>query len=136
MGNPVDMFVLQYIFLPRINHVIASFVKGWNKHPLRSMKNWSPERIWANGMFDLRNRCLHQVLEFQDGIYIDEELQWYGMDWHAPRPTDDGLSLVDVTEIECPLEENVYSRLLGIDPLEESNSFGTDLYLQALQIVS
>jgi len=99
------------------------------------MRNWSPEKTWANGMLDLRNRNLHQVMEFQDDIRTLTELEWYGMDWHAPHPFDDGLSYVDVSEIECPLDEESYHRLCEVDPLEESNSFGIDLYLHALQVL-
>ena len=129
------MFVLQYVFLPRINRVIESFIQGWNKHPLRSMKNWSPERIWANGMLDLRNKSLQQVSEFHDRIDIPMEL--YGVDWHALTPSDDGLSIVDVGEIECPFDDPTYYQLISnIDPLRESNQYGTDIYLDALNLVS
>jgi len=40
------------------------------------MRNWSPEKTWANGMLDLRNRNLHQVMEFQDDIRTLTELEF------------------------------------------------------------
>ena len=36
IGNEVQKFILHYVFLPRINHVIKSFMRGWNNHTLRS----------------------------------------------------------------------------------------------------
>ena len=47
------LFVLHYIFIPWINRVSKRFVKSWNKHPIRTENNWSPEQIWTNGMIDL-----------------------------------------------------------------------------------
>ena len=50
--NPLHLFVLHYVYLPRINAAIDSFVEAWNKHPKRTERNWSPEKIWSNGMMD------------------------------------------------------------------------------------
>ena len=50
--NPLHLFVLHYVYLPRINAAIDSFVEAWNKHPIRTERNWSPEQIWSNGMID------------------------------------------------------------------------------------
>lgn len=137
LGNDVHTFILHYIYLPRINRVIKSFVSGWNKHPLRSERNWSPERLWANGMFDLRNQNLTQVSELHVRENVDvEDLEWYGMDWFAPNPTDNGLSVVELEDIEIPFSEEYYERLTQYDPLAESSSFGMDIYLSALSIFS
>ena len=43
--NEVQKFILHYVFLPRINHVIKSFMRGWNSHPLRNERNWTPEQL-------------------------------------------------------------------------------------------
>mgnify|MGYP000073146047 CR=1 FL=1 len=56
MDNPIQKSALQFVFLPRINRIITSFKTAWNYHPLRSEHNWSPQRIWSNGMVDIRNR--------------------------------------------------------------------------------
>jgi len=55
MDNPLHKFALHYVFLPRINKAISSFTSAWNNHPLRTENNWSPKRIWVNGMIDHRN---------------------------------------------------------------------------------
>ena len=130
------MFILRYVYLPIINRVIESFVIGWNNHPLRTMKNWSPEKIWTNGMIDLRNRGLHQVSEIQDDIDAIDNIQFYGVDWHAPNPTDDGLSYVNVEAIECPFDEQTLQELTLINPLQESDRYGIDIFLNCLDLVS
>lgn len=84
--------------MARINHVITSFTNSWNHHPLRTMKNWSPVQIWTNGMMDIRNNHLHHISELQNTSYNDsvDDLEWFGMDWNAPPPSDNGLSTVEV----------------------------------------
>ena len=39
--NPLHLFVLHYVYSPRINAAIDSFVEAWNKHPIRTERNWS-----------------------------------------------------------------------------------------------
>ena len=68
IGNEIQKFILHYVFLPRINHVIKNFMRGWNSHPLRSERKWTPEQLWANGMMDLRNSHVTDVAEVQQSI--------------------------------------------------------------------
>ena len=62
-GNPLHKFALHLIYLPRINRALSSFTSAWNNHPLRTENNWSPERIWVNGMIDIRNTQLLAVAD-------------------------------------------------------------------------
>ena len=39
----IGKFILHYVLLPHINHVIKSFIRGWNSRPLRSERTWTPE---------------------------------------------------------------------------------------------
>ena len=98
--NPTHKFLLHYIFVPRINHTIDSFVRAWNCHPMRSEHNWSSQRMWANGFLDRRNHGISHISEMNE-----QEFEWFGMDWQAPVPNDDGLSTVDVFDAENPLDD-------------------------------
>ena len=89
-------FVLHFVFLPRINVAIDSFVNAWNRHPVRTEQNWSPEQMWANGMLDITNRHLLAVADVRNECERSEDLAWFGHDPHAPLPPDDGLSTVEV----------------------------------------
>ena len=72
------------MFLPRINNVITSFTSGWNRHPLRTEGNKCPERLWTNGMIDLKNRKQLQIAEIAEST--DESLvEWFGFDPEAPQ---------------------------------------------------
>ena len=130
------MYLLHMIFLPRINRVVESFCLSWNSHPLRTEKNWTPLQIWTNGMVDNRNMNILHVAELHGNNNRQiayEDMGWYGMDWVAPHPSDDGLSTVTVESLECPFND---IDLQHINPLAESASFGIDIYLQALESVS
>ena len=66
IDNPLHKVALHYVYLPRLNRALSSFVSAWNNHPLRTENNWSPERIWVNEMMDLRN---HQLMAVADIFY-------------------------------------------------------------------
>ena len=55
------------------------------------------------------------------------------MDWGALTPSEDGLSLVQVEDLSSPLSVEAYERLNGTDPLQQSDSFGIDIYLSCLE---
>ena len=138
IGNEVQKFTLHYVFLPRINHVIKSFVRGWNSHPLRSERNWTPEQLWANGMMDLRNSYVTHVAEVQKSINSEalEDLEWFGMDWNAPTPSD-GLSTIEVLDVDVPFNDDVFQNLTAnVNPLQYSQSHGIDIFIDAMNLVS
>jgi hypothetical protein len=131
-GSRLHMFILHYVFLPRINRAIESFVQAWNHHPMRTERNWSPIQMWTNGMVDIRHRSRTGSISVADNQVDD--LEWYGYDPNAPTPTDDGLSIVDVDNVDLPdIDLAVISH---INPLAHSDSFGIDIYEQALASIN
>ena len=135
--NRVHMYVLHYVFLPRINKAIESFGLAWNHHPMRTERNWSPLKMWANGMLDIRNHGCTGVSDVAGSDQNVDDLQWFGYDPNAPSPSDDGLSTVEVDDVNVNLPDTTIDQLIhNIDPLAYSDSFGIDIYLQALSLVS
>ena len=71
-------------------------------------------------MADRRNGSLCHVVElhnFEDNV---TDLQWYGMDWGAPTPSR---------------KDTDTERLNRIDPLQQSELFGIDIYLSCLETI-
>ena len=136
--NAGHMYVLHYIYLPRINHVVASFISCWNNHPLRTANNWSPVQIWTNGMIDKRNNNIRHIAEIQDesSQHATDDLEWHGMDWSAPSPMGDGLNTVDVFDVDSPLSHEQYRELRNLDPLSLSSCFGIDIFTAALETIN
>lgn len=82
----LHMFVLQFIYLPRINNALDSFVSAWNQHPIRTEHNWTPIQIWTNGMMDVRNHALCGM-SADSCIAGAGDLEWYGFDLYAQGHT-------------------------------------------------
>ncbi|XP_044183537.1 uncharacterized protein LOC122964112 [Acropora millepora] len=135
--NPLHLFVLHYVYLPRINAAIDSFVEAWNKHPIRTERNWSPEQIWSNGMIDRFNGRLTAVADVRSNANVSrDDYEWYGFDPDAPPPPDDGLSTVEVNEVDLNLPDVIISRLTNeINPLEDSSAFAIDIFQGALEFL-
>ena len=45
IDNPIHMFSLHYVYVPRINESLQQFVGAWNNHPLSSVSNLSPNHF-------------------------------------------------------------------------------------------
>ena len=53
--NPIHLFTLHSIYLPRINFALHEFMMAINDHRLSTERNWSPNQIWYNGMNNVNN---------------------------------------------------------------------------------
>ena len=132
MDNPIHKSALHYVFLPHINRGITSFKTAWNNHPLRTEHNWSPQRIWSNGMVDIRNRTLTAVAEIAEAEPDVDDLKWYGFDPAAPTPMDEELPIVEVDDATL-LSDRILDQLCTmVNPLQESNRYGIDIHTHCL----
>ena len=77
--NDLHKFILHFVFLPRINVAIDSSVNAWNRHPMRTEHNWSPEQTWVNEMVDSTNRHLLTVADVRNESEQSEDLTWLAM---------------------------------------------------------
>lgn len=41
---------VHYVFLPRLKSDLKCFLGSWNRHPIRTEGNFSPEQLWYIGM--------------------------------------------------------------------------------------
>ena len=88
---------------------------------------------------DLRNSYVTHVAEVQEGINSEtlEHLEWFGMDWYAPTPSDEGLSTIEVLDVDVPFNDDVFQNLTAnVNPLQYSQSYGIDIFIDAMNLVS
>ena len=87
-------------------------------------------------MVDIRNHQLIAVADMLEQESSLEDLYWYGYDPSGPTPMDDGLSSVEVEDVEIDLPVNVLNDLTAaINPLQVSNSYGMDLFMDCLNFL-
>ncbi len=103
-----DLFVLHCVFLPVLNNLLSMFARAWNQHPVRTERNWSPHKIWINGMIDPQRR---DQIAVQDVLSNDASSLNYGIDDSGPLP-DQQTHTVDVPETLCLLALSVKQSFL------------------------
>ena len=77
--NPVDRFVLGFVFLPLIRRSLAKFLRVWNYHKLRTEGYKTPTQLYST------------LIQLQTGGIIPQTdsldtFQDYGVDWEGPIP--------------------------------------------------
>ena len=128
--DPIQLFVLHTIFIPRINHCLNEFSEAFNNHAVSTEGNWTPSQMWINGMIHSNNPLAHGD--------IDEEpadVQLYGYDPEGPSPLEENNNVV-VESIPLDNKDILESYVLDVvDPLTMSIQLGIYLYTQALNLV-
>jgi hypothetical protein len=90
--NALHIWVLQYMFLPRLNEDLQRFVAMWNSHSL-SIEN---------------TRLPLQLLELRRGgtpAPVDIDYDTYGVDEERDYDEDEEVEAVQVDPVDCPLTE-------------------------------
>ena len=49
-SNEVDLYCLHYVFIPRINDSLKSFLEGWNNHAVSTEHNQTPCQMFIRGL--------------------------------------------------------------------------------------
>ena len=128
--NPIHVFTLHLIFIPRINKALDKFCEAFNHHKVRTQGNWSPYEMWANGMFYAENPLAHGLLDEEP-----PDMEIYGYDPQGPSPTGSDnhvvIDPVDISHVDL-LKSFVLEHL---DPLRPSTEMGADVYTEALDLV-
>ena len=129
--NSQNIFALHYIYTPRINRSIREFCEGWNRHGIRTSQGKSPNQLFVERSLEMRHSGVTAVDFFENvsDHYGTEEIDY-------PVP-DDGNDGVEVPECTFSLEEHDFTRLQQeVDPLQESENFGIELYQQTLFFIN
>ncbi len=133
--SDTDLFVLHSVFLPRINSQLNAFCDAWNAHPMRTERNWSPYRMWINGVLRPSRQTQTAVRDIVYGI-PPEGINNFGIDYYGPLPYDEVVDQVDVPETEIPLNESQLNEFLEIVHRIPSNNYGIDVFVQAREILN
>ena len=128
--NPIHLFTLHLIFIPRINKALDEFREAFNHHKVRTERNRSPNQMWLDGMFHPDNPLAHADLDEEP-----YDLEMYGHDPHGPSSAASDNNVV-VQLVHLPHNDLLTSFVLEtIDPLQQSDEMGVDIYTEALELV-
>jgi hypothetical protein len=82
------------------------------------------------------NKRLTAVADVRGEKIADDDLQWYGTDPGGPIPPDDGLSTVEVNDVDIDIPDDAIVCLLNeVNPLDISENFGIDLFQRGLELM-
>ena len=94
INDPVHLFVLHNFFSPRINYALTEFKLASNLRPVRTEHNWTPVRMWTNGM----------------AAHNGAEITMVEMNAEVLPETHKGLKRVTLICLLCPMLVNIHFR--------------------------
>ena len=127
--NEMHLFALRYVYTPRINQPLKVFQEGWNHHGTRTASHLSPHQLFVRGSLQLHSSGL-SALDFFEIVGHD-----YGssIDNEIPLPEPDSVA---VPQGRFHLSDQIQLQLHTIvDPLQESDNYGIDLYLAVIEYI-
>ncbi|XP_064395913.1 uncharacterized protein LOC135342950 [Halichondria panicea] len=132
--NDQDMFVLQSVFLPRINLALHEFALAWNLHPVH---NWSPKKMFLDGVLD--ESSASGIRDVVDDVPLDSLNYLFGVDYfNESNPTSTSeCDRVLVTPTLSPLSPEITEEFLdSFDPLQECDDYGITVYTSAKETLA
>ena len=128
--DPIQLFALHTIFIPRVNNSLREFSEAFNNHRVSTEGNWTPYQIWMNGMMHANNPLAHGDVDGEP-----DDIQLYGYDPEGPSPSEEYNNVV-VEAMSLDNRHSIESYVLDVvDPLTQSTQVRIDLYIQALDLV-
>ena len=147
--NEADIFVLHYIFIPRINNSLKLFQEGWNSHPLSTENNKSPRQLYHS--YSQGSSLFDEIID--PSIYGREEeeselLDDNGMTTASASSSisssssslssssrDDADAVVIPTTQLALSQDSLRQLHAAINPLDNCNDNGWKLYISTVALV-
>ena len=121
--NETDLYCLHFIFTPRINSTLESFVESWNNHAVSTENNLTPNQLFIKGAIQ------QNLAPFFPPLPSGSSSRGTG----GLPSTSNHVTVPRISFAPCPLlYRDITNRL---DPLDSSNDLGCDLYRRLLSIV-
>jgi hypothetical protein len=129
LNNLLDIFTLQYLFLPRINADLQQFIAMWNNHKLSTESNHTPVQIL--NYFRINDTA-------DPGQFVDEFSANEEDEFAAPLLEAIELQRVECNPRECPLSvEQMIEFRERVEPLTLAVPFSDleDMYGQGINVI-
>ena len=107
--NEQQLFVLHYIFLPRISRSLRHFQDAWNNHGVRTERGNTPNQLFTAGSLHLQRSGLSALDFFQN---VPEN---YGIEQQGLIPDEDTF----IPQINVELTQAHQTQLESVNPLTD-----------------
>ena len=68
VSDELDIYALQFAFLPMIQELLHSFKAGWSQHSMRTKNNRTPMQLWVAGLPEI-NKEMSQGIAAVNNTY-------------------------------------------------------------------
>lgn len=131
LTKPRHIYALHYVFQPRIAKTLDEFYDGWNNHGVRTAGSKSPYQLFTEGAIRLRHSGQAGLDFFDD---VDDS---YGVEEEGFGIDDGNYQRVEVPQCDFVLRDDHFLQLQqAVHPLQQSNNYGIDLYLNTLELTA
>ncbi|VDI11766.1 Hypothetical predicted protein [Mytilus galloprovincialis] len=134
LENEIHMWALHFVYQPRIQRSLNSFVEMWNSHKLSSERGKTPDQLFVQGALSLFR---HDTPAIND-IFGEDMNSEYGVDWNGPIVPTAESNNVTVVLTNSPISMVDYAQLqLEVDPLSDiHNDHGISHFLNTVDFVN
>ena len=120
--NEVDIYCLHFVFLPRIQQTLSSFIESWNNHSISTENNLTPNQLFITGA--IQYEITPQRHSTTPTSHSTNPLL---------HPTRDRVVVPRINFTPCT--RLVVLLNAQINPLDQDPEFGKNIYLNAVNIV-
>ena len=125
--NEMHLYVLHFVFMPRIVRSLKEFHSQWNFHGIRTAQSSSPMALWRSGIL---SSCSCNL--------SPEDLYLYGIDYDdvLNQSDDDTDGAIVVPENTFMLSREQKEMLeSNVDPLNDDGDSGIENYINACSLI-
>ena len=115
--NEVDLYLLHYVYMPRINKCLTDFKTSWNHHSLSSEGNFSPYQLFYEG-------------STHSGDY-DLDVSLSSASVSMLTAATEAVEVSRMAFTPCPAMMNLLST---VNPMQQCQDHGKMLYIQCVQL--
>ena len=121
------MWALHFVYQPRIQRSLNSFVEMWNSHKLSSERGKTPDQLFVQGALSLFRHDTPAI----NAIFGEDMKNGYGVDWNGPIVPTAESNNVTVVLTNSRISMVDYLQLqLEVDPLSDiHNDHGISHFL-------
>lgn len=136
--NPMQMWALHFVFIPRLNWSLTEFRQQWNHHGLSTENSRSPSNLFVTGVMAAANGSSQAIRELFESDMLDVAVAGDGDEVLGLEVPLDEEGAANEVRAHHPLSAAWLERIQDeIDPLEQKEDvlYGQCLYQKVMRLL-